>query len=189
MPLYDYRCDECGKEEEVFLHSSEQTPDSCLNCGSLRRTRIVKWNQFRPGLQTGTSLFAGVGTLLDQCGGDDREASRIARAAKRQGYSPSPNDLYLPTLAQRPGDPRAFVSREGGRDQVKQVCEQMGIRCTGMVEYEPPQREPPSQKPVKLAERTIRRYMKQEIQKDPALASKKRELRERIVQQHALHKE
>jgi putative FmdB family regulatory protein len=190
MPLYDYRCDECHHEEEVFLHSSNQPPPACPNCGSLHRTKIVKWNEFRPGLQTGTSFFAGAGTLLDQCGGDDREAERIVRAARRKGYNPSPNDLYLPTLAQEPGDPRFFISREGGRDQLKRACDAAGVRCRGLIDYDPPKlndKEP--QKPTKLAERTIRRYMRAAVKQDPTLASKKRELREQIIQRHALHKE
>jgi putative FmdB family regulatory protein len=36
MPLYDVRCDACGREEEVFLKLNEKEPE-CAACGSSMR--------------------------------------------------------------------------------------------------------------------------------------------------------
>jgi hypothetical protein len=178
----DFRCHECGHVWEEFLGESDPA-GACPACGCRKSMRLFP----APHLQTDTTFFRGAGTLLDQCGGDDREAERIARAAIRQGYKPSPNDLYLPTLAQRPGDPGAFIQREGGRGQIRRFCEETGISCQGMVEVQAPQRELP--KPKKLHERTIRRYMRKALEKDPSLAAKKSELRQQIIQTHARKKE
>ena len=40
MPIYEYRCPECGHEEEVILHFSEATAQVCANCGKPTERRI-----------------------------------------------------------------------------------------------------------------------------------------------------
>jgi putative FmdB family regulatory protein len=34
MPIYDYRCCQCGEVSEVFLRSPEGEPGKCTSCGS-----------------------------------------------------------------------------------------------------------------------------------------------------------
>ncbi len=39
MPLYDYRCTECGREVEVMHGIHERGPDRCEHCdGAMRKT-------------------------------------------------------------------------------------------------------------------------------------------------------
>lgn len=41
MPLYDYKCDHCGVEFEVF-HSIKETPDVCCpECSNYRCRRLI----------------------------------------------------------------------------------------------------------------------------------------------------
>lgn len=34
MPVYDYRCNDCGNITEVFVQNSESKAYKCVNCGS-----------------------------------------------------------------------------------------------------------------------------------------------------------
>lgn len=40
MPLYEYRCGECGRNVEVMRGSTEPTPESCPLCGGEKLTRL-----------------------------------------------------------------------------------------------------------------------------------------------------
>ena len=60
MPIYEYRCDECGKKSSALL-SSYSTPDpACPHCGKAALKRLV-------------STFATVSSG-DGDGGDDFDA-------------------------------------------------------------------------------------------------------------------
>ena len=38
MPIYDYRCEKCDREYEVFyIHQTEIVPDVCVCGGTLKR--------------------------------------------------------------------------------------------------------------------------------------------------------
>ncbi len=39
MPIYDFRCRECGKVSEIFLRDSSQVA-RCLDCGSSNMERL-----------------------------------------------------------------------------------------------------------------------------------------------------
>ncbi|MFQ6101185.1 MAG: zinc ribbon domain-containing protein [Anaerolineae bacterium] len=42
MPIYEYRCDECGERFELFVRSSAQrTAPTCPRCGSLRVQKAI----------------------------------------------------------------------------------------------------------------------------------------------------
>ncbi|MBL7183694.1 MAG: zinc ribbon domain-containing protein [Anaerolineae bacterium] len=34
MPVYEYRCENCGEQVEVLVRSRTSTPPTCPNCGS-----------------------------------------------------------------------------------------------------------------------------------------------------------
>ena len=41
MPIYDYRCRECGKVAEVFLRSADDRSIRCPDCGSSNLERLL----------------------------------------------------------------------------------------------------------------------------------------------------
>ncbi|HET9135414.1 MAG TPA: FmdB family zinc ribbon protein [Candidatus Kapabacteria bacterium] len=41
MPNYDYRCDNCGFEQEIFQRISEDAITTCPNCGMETFQRVV----------------------------------------------------------------------------------------------------------------------------------------------------
>lgn len=52
MPIYDYRCDECGKTYDVFHKVREVNEDIiCPSCGSERHTRLIS----APSIKVGPS--------------------------------------------------------------------------------------------------------------------------------------
>src|SRR5258708_4634056 len=53
--------------------------------------------------------------------------------------------VYLSSLADHPGDPRAWVS---GRGDVQRVCEERGYGCTGAVKVKGREAEPVADVPV-----------------------------------------
>lgn len=56
MPIYEYRCDECGKKSSALLPSFSSPDPACPHCG-------------KPGLHRLVSTFATVSSGDD--GGDD----------------------------------------------------------------------------------------------------------------------
>lgn len=102
-----------------------------------------------PGSKTDREQFAGVGTLDKQLGDD---ADYICGEAKRRGYRPSPNDMYMENLADFPGDPKAFVKSRG---DIAKRCEERGVPCQGLVNYTPPERAPKPQDNNELVDETV----------------------------------
>ena len=61
MPIYDYRCCQCGQVCEVFLRSLDAEPGKCPNCGSEGLERLVS---------TFSVLGGGLGEGSTCCGRD-----------------------------------------------------------------------------------------------------------------------
>lgn len=40
MPIYDYRCLECGRVSEIIIRTNEQIP-GCLDCGSNNLEQLI----------------------------------------------------------------------------------------------------------------------------------------------------
>jgi hypothetical protein len=77
------------------------------------KLRDMLAQRMAPGLRgTDTQWLAGRGSLRKQFDDDDRYIKMVAERQSAMGHSVRPNDVYLPTLAQYPGDPRAFVSSQ-----------------------------------------------------------------------------
>ncbi|HID92991.1 MAG TPA: zinc ribbon domain-containing protein [bacterium (Candidatus Stahlbacteria)] len=42
MPIYEYRCENCGQINEVFQKGLElEAPIACSNCGSIKLTKLI----------------------------------------------------------------------------------------------------------------------------------------------------
>lgn len=67
MPIYEYRCSDCGKVSEILLvgvHSDDETV-ACKHCGSSDLTRILSVSSF-----TFTDSTRAPGSTC--CGRDER---------------------------------------------------------------------------------------------------------------------
>lgn len=79
---------------------------------------IVSSRKF-PSLQTDTAWHANRGSLLSQFDGDENWARYAEKKARAAGKSISSDAIYLPTLANEPADPNAYISPTEGRAEVK----------------------------------------------------------------------
>ena len=58
VPIYEYRCEECGKRSSTLLASYSSPDPACPHCGKLALRRLV-------------STFATTGSSASDGGGDD----------------------------------------------------------------------------------------------------------------------
>ena len=140
-----------------------------------------------PGLSTDDTFFQGQKPLYDQFG-SQKHLDRYIKAAKRHGFTPSPNATYFSSLARFPGDPEAFVTRAQGRSYIRKLCEKRGWACEGAVnvEHREPESDPLDKKNCKaLGEDIISRRASQMAMENPKYKSMNRnELREAIISKH-----
>ena len=140
-----------------------------------------------PGASDDTTYMRGVGTLLDQCNGDEAEVNRLVKASQKFGFTPNMNSLYNPTLARCLGDPMAFVPAANPKAHVRKVCESRGKDCEGLVNYKAPQRDTPPPPGPGLNPRIVNEEVKKAVKLDPGLPQRKgaiENLRHEIVQKH-----
>ena len=141
---------------------------------------VFESRQF-PGLNTDTSFVAGRGTLSEQLG---NQADLVCNSAIAEGYTPQPSDIYLSSLADFPGDPKAFVKHDGAKQHVKDVCEEKGVPCEGSVKYTPTERKPPEQD-VELADDIVSEVATDMAKKNPALLKATNdEIRKEVTKRH-----
>ncbi len=41
MPIYDYKCNNCGKVSEIFVHNSGDRNISCPDCSSVNMEKLI----------------------------------------------------------------------------------------------------------------------------------------------------
>ena len=140
--------------------------------------------QKAPQSLTDRELFQGYGPLESQFAGDPIGLAQVVRTAKRHGYKPNANDVYIAPLARFPGDPQAFVPPTGGRGYIKKLCEQRGWACDGVVKVKakPLDKEPES---IPLAKDIVDEEVNARIQRNPDLKKKPRkELEAQVIEEH-----
>jgi putative FmdB family regulatory protein len=83
MPIYEYRCDECGKISEFLLIKSEETfTPHCKKCKSkkmtrvLSRVRVVRSEESRMESLADPSKWGGL---------DERDPKSMAKWMKKMG--------------------------------------------------------------------------------------------------------
>lgn len=83
MPTYDYRCEACGHEFELFQYISEPVKRKCPECGRLRLRRLIG-----PG---GGLVFRGSGFYITDYRSEQYKKAAAAekKAAEGNGSSSS----------------------------------------------------------------------------------------------------
>jgi putative FmdB family regulatory protein len=77
MPIYEYRCEECGKRSSALLPSYSSTDPACPHCGKPALRRLIStFATVRSGDDYGGDDFGGdehdhVGGEDDMGGGDE----------------------------------------------------------------------------------------------------------------------
>ena len=64
MPIYEYRCENCGEQVEVLVRSGVNASPACPSCGGLQLKRLLS----APYVMTSESRPAG----LTCCGREER---------------------------------------------------------------------------------------------------------------------
>lgn len=123
MPLYQYQCQDCGRLDEEFGRMSDASTKPC-GCGG-RMLRLIG----APAIHgTLTSFLAKRGHDLRTQLGSDQEVKRVTDAAIQLGYTPKASDIYMPTLADCPGDPKAFLPQSDPLGHARRICEKKGLK-------------------------------------------------------------
>jgi len=70
MPIYDYRCDDCGKIYDVFHKVREVVDDVvCPDCGSTNHTRLISAPNVSVGMASSADVTTGCSAGDVCCGG------------------------------------------------------------------------------------------------------------------------
>ena len=159
---------------------SPPLPESEIRRGRNNIREAMKSKRF-PGVKTENTFFSGRGTLADQFKDDPEFLQQIIDGAKAKGYNPSPNDIYLQSVAREDGDPDAFVSQADGLGKIRKVCEQRGLYCE---ELGAERREVAPPEKIALAEDLVAEKVA-EYKSVPEFAGKPDgELRELVIEKH-----
>jgi len=67
MPLYEYVCQKCNREQELLLAVSDQTPH-CEACGSDRLTKLLSVPAAHSAARGGTDQGPPTGACGSGCG-------------------------------------------------------------------------------------------------------------------------
>lgn len=139
-----------------------------------------------PNAETDDTFLSNFGTMLNQFEGDEKALEAHRENCAKHGFVPGDNDVYLPTLAAYPGDPRAHVKSRG---EAQRYAEERGtgleINGREVVKEREPETDPWDDGPA-LKESIIRDSASDVVKDDPSLASKPQELREAVIDKHAL---
>ncbi len=141
-----------------------------------------------PGINTDTTFLSGIGTLEQQFDGDVEGMNEVISAARRKGFNPTSGMFYYEPLARYVGDPEAFLSAGDGKGRIRDVCEKRGWGCRGTVNVKArqPEEDPLKNPKVPLAESIVREEVGR-LRQDPSNQKKpERELREQVLDKHAL---
>lgn len=130
--------DEMTTEEQQAYHAKSKLAEMFATCQP-------------PMASTDTSLFTGDKLGLGQIH-DPFLIEHYKREAKAAGINPDAA-MYMPELADYPGDPRAWVRDRG---EMKQVLEERGWGCEdGFVKVQAPEPTAAPPEPPRLAESII----------------------------------
>lgn len=129
-----------------------------------------------PGCMTDSVFLAGLSTNGSQFEGQENVGDYYKTVAKAAGVDVQ-GKTYLSTLAERPGDPKAWVT---GRGDVQRVLEERGWSGEGAVNVKA-RRDRAKPQPVGIADDIVQEHVERRIAADPGLAEKPmEEVREQV---------
>jgi hypothetical protein len=94
---------------------------------AVQRTAEMLEARQPPGHESDLGFLTGLATRTPE------EHLRLAKTAKRHGYSVSQNDYYISGLADFHGDPKGFIR---SRDDVKRAAIERGLKVEGAVDMD-----------------------------------------------------
>lgn len=77
MPIYEFRCKECGKVSEFQMKMSDPNPQTCPTCGEQGLSKIMSMPSFQ---------LKGGGWYSDAY---DGKSNKVASSPKSEGSEPS----------------------------------------------------------------------------------------------------
>jgi len=127
-------------------------------------------------------------SILDRHNGDTRAVERLRKALAANGYNLKSDDHYIPTVAEKFGDPRAIVNHSQGLGDLRRTLESRRKTVDGEISITGEATGPRKKKNF-LHPRIVERIRQQKIKENPDLARKdQRVLREQIIHQHGSNK-
>ncbi|MCS6952532.1 MAG: zinc ribbon domain-containing protein [Bryobacterales bacterium] len=83
MPIYEYRCEDCGRRVSLFLRRMEQESEAaCPRCGSRRLSRL--WSRFAIA-RSEESRLERLADEASLAALDENDPKSVARWVKRMG--------------------------------------------------------------------------------------------------------
>lgn len=166
--------------EELAARRADHADRFATNMSDIIRCRKA------PKSDTDDDYLRGRGSLLQQFDGEERALQAHLEHCAEHGFKPRENDVYLPTLAQFPGDPRAHVR---SRAEAQKYAEELGvglqINGRDVVKHREPESDPWDEC-TPLGEDLIRKSAPDMVKSDPKLAKDPQQLREAVIAKHAL---
>lgn len=157
-----------------------------------------KWNKnvkemcksgVAPGIMgDDTGFHRGRGTLLDQMEGDEEYTKILVDAARKQGYNPGPNDVYVGQLADKKGEPDAWLKPGEGRKELAKRARKKGkgLSMPGLeIEAAPliKKKQPP------LNPKIVNNLKKAYKRSGEASGMTDKELTKHVVEKHGYHRD
>lgn len=122
-------------------------------------------------------------SILDRHNGDLRAVERLRKALAKNGYTLKSDDHYIPTVAERFGDPTAIVNHTQGMGDLRRNLQARRKTTEGEISIQGESK--PRKKQHNLHPRIVERIRQQQIKENPNLARKdQRVLRHEIIERH-----
>lgn len=184
-----YKIKHAGVTYEVTVgpdgktHYNPPLPDTLVKRSKARLKQMCK-EGVAPGLRTDATFHAGRGTLLQQMDGDEVYTDYLVKQAKKKGYTPGANDVYIGQLADSDGDRKAWFKPSDGLSTLKKRLVASGKGCDMPGLYVKP--KPYEPKPNKLINEKIARGLEAQYRKSgEADGMSKQQLRQMVIDRHA----
>jgi putative FmdB family regulatory protein len=163
MPLYDYKCQDCGDKIELMQTSDKmkEVRDQ-LRCQKCEGKMV--WQYPVPRLHTDTAFAAGWDGFPDR---ESFHRDQCKKAAKAAGVS-TVGKTYCPSLARKgvAHDPQAWVSHDDAKREIRKKCVEQNYECE---DFGVSSREPetdPSDRPYRVADDLVETAVDEIVEKN-----------------------